>query len=166
MPANNDYPVLDGIAPSWADVIVRCSPVGAPLIEMKDIKAINTSRDVELGEQRAGGRVKKRTSGSGKADASMTLYKEGHQKLERALANVPGCPVRGNEYLIRFVHFGIQIQYTPPGSTEIYEKRLKGVCVIGDSENGAEGTDANTVEVKLSVVTNCNVVDGKEIVLI
>jgi hypothetical protein len=163
-PANNDYPILDGIAPSWADVVVRISAVGLPVLETKDIKSLNSSRSVELGEKRVGGRVHKRTSGSGKQEASITLYKEGEQKLYRELAKV--APTRGNIALIRYVHFGVNVMYTPPGSVEIFEKRWKGCCIIGDTDNGSEGTDANVVDIPLSVIEIVNVIDGKEIALI
>lgn len=167
-PANNDYPVLDGIAPSWADVSVKCSPAGAALIDLKDIKSINTGADVELGEQRVGGRLKKRSSGNGKTSASMTLYADGYQKLIRELSKIAKDRgiMRGNTALIRYVHFGVNIQYTPPGSVEIYEIRIKGACVIGRAANGSEGTDVNTVDVTLSTADIVDVIDGVEVSLI
>lgn len=162
--ANNDYPVLDGVAPSWADIIVRLSPALGALIETKDIKAINTNATVEVGEQRAGGRVIKRTTGSSKYEGSLTLYREGAQKMLRGLKGA--APKRGNQRIITLVHFGIQIQHTPPGSLEIYERRLKGCRIIGAALNGAEGTDADVVEVPLSIIEIVDMIDGEEVVLL
>jgi len=160
MPANNDYPSLNGISPSWADAVVKVSPDGAPLLDVSDIKAINTSSSVEVGEQRAGGRVVSRTTGSLKNEASMTLYRRGWQKLLRALKDL--APVRGDIALIRFVHFGVDYIYTPVGDDEIYERRIKGCFITGATINGAEGTDASEVEVSLNPVAIADVVDGVE----
>lgn len=164
MAVNNEYPVLDGIAPSWADIIVKATPKGAALIDIKDIAAINTGTTVEVGEQRgaSGGRVIKRTTGSVSYEASITLYRSGYQKLVRGLMAI--APTRGNQKVISLAHFGIQVQHTPPGDIEIYEYRLKGCRILGRSLNGAEGTDADQVEVPLSVIEIVDMIDGVEVV--
>ena len=160
-PANNDYPVLNGISPSFADVKVSVTPDGAPLIDMKDIKSINTSTSVEVGEQRAGGRVMKHTTGSKSDDASMTLYRDGYVKLLRGLMAL--APKRGNARLIRYVTFGIDYQFTPVGSDEIYERRVKGAFIVGSTDNPSEGTDASEVEVPLKCKEIVDVIDGEEV---
>ncbi len=167
---NNDFPVLDGIAPSWADVIVKISGSDITLLEMKDIKAINTSRAVEVGKQRgaSGGRVKKRTTGQQDDEASWTLYRDGYQRMLRTLmagAESKGY-IRGNQRLISLVHFDIIWQMTPPGDPDIYERHVRGARVVGDTMNAAEGTDAQEVEVPLSVATIVDIIDGKEVVLL
>lgn len=166
MAINNEFPVLDGIAPSWADITVRASPAGAPLIDMKDISAIHTGRTVEVGEQRgaSGGRVMKRTTGQVSYEASITFYRSGFQRFMRALALI--APPRGNQKIVSLVHFGVQILHTPPGDVEIYERRIKGCRVLGDTLDGAEGTDADTIEVPISPIEIVDVIDGKEIVLL
>ena len=118
MPANNDFPILDGIAPSWADIIVKATFYEGALLEMKDIVAINSASSVEVGEQRGGGRVMRHTTGDLSDEASWTLYRTGYQALIRNLASV--APTRGAQKLISLVHFDIQVQHTPPGSVEIY----------------------------------------------
>jgi hypothetical protein len=166
MAINQQYPILNGIAPSWADVKVECSIYDGPLVETSDIQAINTSRSVEVGVQRgaSGGRVMRRTVGQGDQEASMNLYRSGYQDLIRKLASV--APSRGNERLISLVHFDIQYQYSPPGSVEIYERKILGCRVIGDTMNDTEGSDAQQVEVPLSCVKIVDVIDGVEVVLI
>jgi hypothetical protein len=166
MAINQDYPILDGIAPSWADIQVSSSIYDGPLVEMKDIKAINTSRSVEVGKQRgaSGGRTKRRTVGQSDEEASWTLYRTGYDDLIRALASV--APARGNERLISLVHFDIQYQYSPPGSVKIFERKILGCRVIGDTMNDTEGSDPQEVEVPLSVIKIVDVIDGVEIVLI
>jgi hypothetical protein len=161
MPANNDFPVLNGIAPSWADVKVSITPDGQALIDMKDIKSINTSSAVEVGEQRAGGRVMKHTTGSKSDDASMTLYRDGYVKLLRGLKTA--APLRGNTRLIRYVTFGIDYQFTPEGSDDIYERRVKGCFIAGSTDNPSEGTDPSEVEVPLKCKEIVDVIDGEEV---
>lgn len=164
---NNDFPILDGVAPSWADIIVRATPDGAPLIDIKDIAALTTNVATEVGEQRgaSGGRVIRRTTGQVSYEASLTLYRSGYQKFIRGLkaaAEAAGL-VRGNQVLIALVHLGIQVQHTPFNDVEIYEKRLKGCRVLGRDMSLAEGTDADKVEVPLSVIEIVDMIDGKEV---
>lgn len=167
MALNNEFPVLDGIVPSWADIIVKITPNGAPVLSVKDIQAINSGVSVEVGEQRgaSGGRVIKRTTGSVSYEASMTLYRDGYQKLLRGLnvAAESSQLVRGNQRAISLVHFGIQVQHTPPGSVEIFEYRIKGCRLLGRNLNGTEGTDADVVEVALNPLEIVDMIDGKEI---
>jgi hypothetical protein len=162
---NNQYPVLDGIAPSWADVKCTLAATGLPLLEMWDIKAFNTGRSVEVGAQKSGGRVIKRTTGDSSQDASITLYRDGFDKLISGLAKA-APKVRGDYYAISLVHFGFVVQHTPPGSVKVYERRLTGCRVLTDALNGAEGTDADSVEVGLSTIEIVDIVDGKKIVLL
>lgn len=164
MPANNDYPVTDGIAPSWADVKVSLTPDGAALIDMKDIAAISSGATVETGEQRAGGRVIRRTTGSVSNEASITLYLRGLHVLLRGLS--ASMPSRGAAKLIRFAHFNVTYQFTPEGSDEIFERRLRGCFVSGNTISAAEGTDATQVEIPLNPVEIVDVVDGQEYALL
>lgn len=163
MAVNNEYPVLDGMAPSFADITVKAKPNGAALIDMVDIAAINTNTTVEVGEQRgaSGGRVLRRTTGSVSYEASITLYRSGYQKLIRALKDI--ATTRGNQKRVSPVAFDITVQHTPPGDVEIYEYRLKGCRLLGRTMNSAEGTDAETVEVPLSVGEIVDVIDGEEV---
>ncbi len=167
MSINNEFPVLDGVAPSWADIIIKASPVAdGSLLDVKDIQAINSGSTVEFGEQRgaSGGRVIKRTTGQVSHEASMTLYRSGYQKLLRALKGL--APKRGNQRAIALVPFNIQIQHTPPNDIEIYEYRIKGCRIAGRNLNGAEGTDADLVEVALNPIEIADLIDGEEVVML
>lgn len=166
MAISNDFPVLDGIAPSWADIDAKMIPNGGTLIAMKDIQAINTNTTVEVGEQRgaSGGRVMRRTTGAKTDEASMTVYATGYQTMVRNL--MQAAPVRGNQRLISLVHSLLVVQHTPPGSDEIFEYRLKGLRVLGRTKNSTEGTDAETVEVALSVAEIVDIIDGVEVVML
>jgi hypothetical protein len=158
------YPILDGIAPSWADIKVRASGDGVPLIEMGDIQSISTGTTVEVGEQREGGVLIKRTTGSVSLEASWTLYASGYQKFLRGLR--AKMPVRNGQRLISLVSFNIVVQWTPPGSTEILEYRIKGCRGLGRKMDSSEGTDAQLVELPLSPMQICDVVDDEEFIWI
>lgn len=161
---NQEYAVLDGIACSWSDVIVKATPLGGALIDVVDIKAVNTGTTVEVGEQRAGGRVIRRTTGSLSQEASMTLYRLGYQKLLRNLKDL--APSRGNQKAVSMVHFNVVFQHTPLGSDEIFEVRLKGCRLLGRALNSAEGTDADVVEIPLSPIDIVDVIDGEEVAML
>ncbi len=158
------YPVIDGTAPSWADIAVRATPNGGELIEMGDIAGISTGVTVEKGRQREGGRTIKRTRGSVDYEASWTLYADGYIKLIRGLMGL--APTQGNRAFIGLVPFLINVQWTPLGSNVIFEKRLKGCLITGDSEDSEEGSDAAQVEMTLDPIEICRVIDGVEILLV
>ena len=164
MTAANEYPVLDGICPSHADISVICTRTGLPLIDMSDIKSINTRTSLEVGEQREGGRLIRRTTGNAKDEASWTLYRSGYQKLIRGLK--AAAPLRRGQRLISLVHFQIKVAHTPPGDVEIYEMLIRGCRLMGRDMASAEGTDAQTVDVKLSPMQVIDIIDGEEVVLI
>ena len=164
MPANNDYPLINGLTPSWADVKATATVGGATLVPMSYIAAVNTGSTVEVGKQMAGGRVMKRTTGSLSDEASMTLYYGGLPNLLRAM--VEYAPVRGNQYIISAVPFEMQVQYLPDGVDEIFDIRLRGCRLLGLNCNGAEGTDPNKAEVALNPIQIVHMVDGKEVVLL
>lgn len=162
--AKNLYPSINGIAVSWADIQCKALANGAPLLDLDDIKSFNSGRKVELGEQRAGGRVMKRTTGSGSQTCSVELYREGFQKFVRKLIEL--APRRGNAYRISLVTFLFTVQHTPPGEVEIYERRVEGCRLISDDINGSEGDDPDVVPLELSTVQIVDIIDGKEVVLI
>jgi hypothetical protein len=163
---NNQYPVLDGIAPSWADLSCKCKLYNGPLIEIFDCAAINSGTTLEVGEMRgaSGGRVVKHTTGASSATASITFYRSGYQKFIRALKNV--APRRGNEAILSLVHFDIQVFHSVPGDDEIYEYRLKGMRYGGRTMNPAEGTDAEQVEVPMVIKKVVDVIDNVECVVL
>lgn len=156
-----DAPVLDGIAPSWADVQVRISPQGGSLIDMGDITAINSGWTVEVGEQREGGRVIKRTRGSVSYEAGMTLHASGYQKLLRAL--VANAPTDRGQKLLSLAHFLVHVLWTPPGSTDLLEYKIKGCRILGRTIDSSEGDDAQQIEIPLSPIEVVDVIDGVEV---
>lgn len=160
-----DYPLTDGIAPSWADISVRVTAIGGSLVKIGDIAAIDSGWTVELGEQREGGRVIKRTRGSVSYEASMTLYASGYQKLLRGLMAAAPRNARG-QALLALAHFTVNVQFTPPGSVDILEYRLKGCRILGRTLNGAEGNDAQQIELPLNPIEIADVIDGTEIIAV
>ncbi len=166
MAINQLYPALNDIEPSWADIVVTTTVYDGALLENIDIAGITWGRTVEVGERRggSGGRVMARTTGSVSYEASMTLYRSGYRRMLKALAAV--APTRGNQKLISLVGFDVMIQHSPPGEVEIYQTKIKGCRFLGDSNDNAEGTDADKIELTLSPLEIVQIINGEEIALI
>ncbi len=164
MPVNQSFPLLDEIAPSYADIALVIKGSATPVLKTEDIKAINTNTTIEIGKLRgaSGGRVRRRTTGSVEYDGSLTLYRSGWQALLRNLG--PSMLTRGNQRVYGLVHFSLQALWTPPGSAEFYETRLKGCRMLGRTLASAEGTDPDELEVPLSIGEIVDVIDGIEYV--
>ncbi len=160
-----DFPTLDGIAPSWADINVRVGSFGAALLNIGDISAINSGWTVEVGEQREGGRVIKRTRGSVSYEASMTLYASGYQKLLRGLI-LSAVPNTKGQIPLSPIHFTVHVIWTPPESIDLLEYKLKGCRILGRKIDSYEGNDAQQIEVPLSPIEIVDVVNGVEVVAV
>lgn len=163
--ATQEFPNVDGVAPSWADIKVTAGVSGGSLVETPDIQAVNTGRTLEVGTQMRAGRVHKRTRGQVTSEASITFYRDGYSAFIDALAEV--APRDGNRALIGLVEFDITVQHEVPGDPRIYMRKLVGCRIAGDTMNSAEGTDAQVVEQPLHVKEAIDINgDGTEIVLL
>jgi hypothetical protein len=164
--ANNDFPLVDQIVPSWADISVKATPKGGALIDVKDIASVKRKRTVTVGEQQgaSGGRVMARTSGTVKYEFEWELYRSGYAQLLENLA--PLAPKRGNQARVSLVHFNVIVQHTPPGSSRIYEWRAKGIRLLGDSMDAGEGDDADKVQVPCSVIEVVDMINGVEVLMV
>lgn len=168
---NLEMPTLDGIAPSWADIKVTAMGGGLPLIQIADIKSINTGTTLEIGVVRgaSGGRKRKRTTGQGDSQASIELYREGYQTLLRNLktaAQSKGYMRAGGQVIVGLVAWEIGVQHTPPGSFEVFHYKIKGCRIGGRDMNGAEGPDPDVVTVNLNTMDIVDIIDGQEVVLL
>jgi len=161
---NLDFPVLDGVTPSFADIQVKCTLYpGMPLV-MSDIKALDTGGTVDIGEQRSGGRVISRGTGSVSYTGSITLYRSGYNKFLRFASKV--APKRNGKSLLTHVMFDLTVSHTPPvAAGEIYQFVARGLRIMGRAMNGAEGTDLDVVTLPLSVGEIVDIIDDQEVVL-
>lgn len=161
-----NFPILDGVEPSFADIAIRVKPDGGSLVDIVDIVSINTATSLEIGETRGpGGWVRKRTSGRPSQEASMTLWRSGWQTFLRDLKAL--APVAGGQRRISLVHFTIYVAHAlpAPNDAEIWEYRIKSCRVAGRTINAAEGSEAQQVEVPLSTSQIADVIDGEEVIL-
>lgn len=167
---NQLYPVIDDIDPSWADIVVKASPDGAPLIDMNDIASITGSSTVTVGTRKgaSGGRVLGRTTGEKSDEFSWTLYRTGFSKLIEALVPIAVSRgfVRGDEVLVGLVPFGVHVQHTPPGSVKIHEYICEGARLLAWNMDHAEGPDPDQVEVPLSIMNFAHLIGGRKVVLL
>jgi len=168
--SNNQFPIYNNVAPSWADLQSFVSGGDLSLFEMEDVNAINTSSALELGEQLKGGRVMATTTGSLKNEFTMTFYQQGFdvflKKLALACQSLGGGYVRGDQMRVGLVHFNVHLQHTPPTTDRIDEVELNGIRYTGRTRNVSQGTDANMVEVTLHAKEIVDVVDGLRTVLL
>jgi hypothetical protein len=165
---SQDYPIVDGHACSWADIkveIAGASDGDSTILDIGDIAAIKWSRKLEVGVQKRGGKVRKRTRGELSQEASITLYRDGFLKLITALA--AAAPQRGNQRIISVKAYNILVQHTPYGDTAIYTTKIKGCRYMGESDDMKEGSEADKLEVTLNPAEVANVLeDGTEVVLL
>lgn len=165
----DEYPILDGIAPSWADLKLTISGYnGGETIETKDISAFSTGTTLEIGEQRGtGGQLRRRTRGQSTHEASITFFVPGYRKFQRMVKAI--APIEGGRRKLGLVHFDCLEQLILPETSEddnIYETKALGCRIAGRTKALAVGTDAAAVEVPLSVAEIVDIVDGEECVLI
>jgi hypothetical protein len=169
MPAitgSQEYPTLNGIAPSWADITTVFDVVDGASVKDIDYAGFKYNSTVEVGAQMKGGVVVKRTTGQKKDEASATFYKSGLRQLMDLLAAT--APTRGARKLIGLVPFSISIQHSPPGAdpSDIYEVRLRGCRLLKIDETLAEGTDAEKVEIDLAPIEVIWLRNGVELALL
>jgi hypothetical protein len=161
--ANNEFPLFNGFAPSWADCNLKIQPDSVALLSNRDIKSINFGQTVEVGTQYKGGRVNQSTFGQQSVEGSFTLYLSGAQVFERGLkdsAAAQGLTRDGGVHQLSLVFFSFDYNFTPPGAVEIIERRLLGCRLTGKTEAPAEGTDAITRDYTMFVTEAYDMIDG------
>jgi hypothetical protein len=162
----NEFPSLNGVESSWADLKITTDIDGGELIEMSDIAGIKFGDKVSVGVRKgvSGGRVMAATQGEVETNLSITFYRSGFRKLVRGLKNV--APTRRGQKLISLAFFSIQGQSTPVGEDDIYEHMLRGIRILSRSYDLKEGTDADKIEVECFVTQYVELDEGDEISLI
>lgn len=140
----SEYPTLNEVSPSWADVRLSFPIYGGQTIVTPDLAAVKWSDKVEVGLVRGtnGGRKSKRTTGQYDCEATLTFYREGWKLLRSGLA--------AKNTKISLVGFDVMIQHTPPGSSEIFNVKIIGCRVMGRSGDMAEGADAEKIEIPVN----------------
>lgn len=163
---SQDYPTLNGMAPSWADIATTIDVVGGGTLRDIDYAGFSFESAVEVGEQRgaSGGRVMRRTVGAKTDTASATYYRSGLRRLVEAL--IPLAPTRGNQRLVSLAPFSVLIQHSWAGDPDIYEVRLKGCRLLKIAESFAEGNEAEKVELDIHPIEIAWLINGVEVVLL
>lgn len=167
--ANNEYPLMDGFAPSWADIKCTLQASDVALLELADIKSVASGSTVEIGHQKHGGRPYSTSVGELSHDCKMSLYATGATKLFRNLkdaALAQGFVRDGGVAQISLVHFTFGYMFTPPGTVNIYEQLWKGCRLLNDSEAPAEGTDVLSVDMSIYVRERIRMIDGVQVSLL
>ena len=144
--ADQEYPTINGVEPSYADVKFEIPLYSGPTIQTNDIAGFKFSDKVTVGLKKgtSGGRIMARTVGDLESDASIIFYLGGWRKFMRGLAAI--------NKKISLVGFDVLTKFTPPGEIDLYKFKVVGGRVIGRSFDIAEGSDAQKVEIPISVM--------------
>jgi hypothetical protein len=139
----NEYPTLNEVAPSWADIKITLPIYQGNSVEPTDIASIKWSDKVTPGVVRgvSGGRKKARTVGDYECDCSITFYRNGWEQFREALGSV--------NVALSLAGFDVLIQHTPPGSTAVLKTKIVGCRIVGRTADMAEGSDADKIEVPI-----------------
>ncbi len=151
-----EFPTLNGVAPSWADLegpkfIIYSGATVAKTVQTADVAAFKWEESLEVGTVRgtSGGRKMKRTSGQGDCNAGVTFYKDGWKLVRKALQEVADdneLPGYGH------VVFDVLYQWTPPGETDVINLKIVGARAVKSAGSAAEGADADKSEIDLNVM--------------
>jgi hypothetical protein len=154
--ALQEYPTLQDIEPSWADVRANFPIYGGQTIITPDLAAVKWSDKVDVGVARKmnGGRKSARTTGMYDCEATITFYRSGWKQFRLALAE--------KNKRISLVGFDILIQHTPPGETGIFNVKIAGCRIVGRSADMTEGADPEKIEIPV----NCMLIEEDGITLL
>lgn len=166
MTINQDFPIYDGVAPSWADVKFNFKGYNTPLLQLKDLASFETTASLEVGDMQgaSGGKIIRTTTGASKYEGKMGLYHSGFHDLLDNLG--PSMPTRGDLRIYGVVFFDVQLFWTPPGSNEIFEKQVNGCRILGNTLAAAEGVEANKIDIPIKVAEVIYVIRGKKYVIL
>lgn len=146
-----NFPSLNGVAQSWADIGVTITVTGGTSNRTDDIADISYGTTVEVGKQRGVGmEVKKRTRGQRSYEGKITFYAEGMRDMLAALAASAPADASGFKDTSQVV-FDVLVQHSLPGESEVQEVQLLGCRLLTRNANHAEGTDPDKREGTLSV---------------
>jgi hypothetical protein len=168
MTTSNDFPVYNGISPSYADLSAQAFGLDLDLLEIGDIKSINTNITVEVGEKKIGGRVIDTTTGEVSYEFGMTLYQAGWLSYVERLAQAAESlgHVRGNYKRVSLVHHDLVYRFEVPGVAQLFEVTIKGIRYLGRNMQTAQGNDSLEVECKFHCKEIIDDLNGTQVVLL
>lgn len=163
------YPILKGVAPSWAEVKATANIDGGQSLPNIDWKALNWESKVDRGDGQRGptGRKRKRVTGKKTDTGSATLYQSGLKDLKRALMAVAPKDDAGRAQLSK-VPFDLVIKYSmDEAPEEITVIKLMGCTLDKDAGKTDDGSvDPITVDIDLNPMEIIEVIDDQETVLL
>jgi hypothetical protein len=164
--ANEVLPLIDGRAPSFAEVATTVDVIGGQSVDVS-FKALSWESKIERGEQRGpGGRLRARTTGKKDDTASCTMYRSELKVLQRALVAVAPRDSAGRPQLSK-VTFTLTVNYSFDDDTDITTVILRGCHFDKNAGKFDDGsTDADTVDMDLTPIEVVEVIDGQETVLL
>lgn len=163
--ANELLPVLNGDAPSYAEVTTTIDVQGGQSIDVS-FKSVNWESKIDRGEQRGpGGRLVAYTTGKKTDSASATMYRPLFKQFQRALVAVAKKDRAGRPKLST-ARFTITVNYSFDDETEMYTVILRGCRLDKNSGKTDDGsTDPDSVDVDLKPLEVVELIDGQEVTL-
>lgn len=149
--AEQEYPSLNGVEPSWSDIDCKFPVYGGTIWKPGPaIAAVEWDDNVDVGDAPGanGGKKWRRTTGVYGCNAKATFYRSGWRAFRQEL--------KQKSRRLSLVGFDLIIQHTPPietGDTGIYTVLIKGCRITGRALKHAEGTDADKIEIALNPMT-------------
>lgn len=135
---------INGVVPSSSDVSIEVKLNGGGVVKIVDLKTIDWSREVEIGEKRRmDGTVGGSTRGRSKNEGAMSLFEEAWAELETALMSV--------NRQISLVQFQVNALWTPPLAVRQRKAIIPGCRIVGDAVKNADNVDATVFDIKLYV---------------
>ncbi len=151
--ADNSSASLNVHECSWSDLTADLLIPGGATIAIADWESAKWSRKNERAESRGiGGRLKKRTRGQASHEGSASATRGGWMVLLEALeakAEELG-QVRDDNVIIAAIDFDLLLQHTPMGDSRIYQVKMIGCSLDGDSSDMKQGNEADIVELVLN----------------
>lgn len=157
-----EYPLIDGEYPSWANIVASLEIYDGPSIETRDWTKIDFSDKLEPGAIRGTGpRKRARTVGEYDADATIGLYIDAARRFMKALA--AAATAKGISGIGRVV-FDVKLQYAPlststednqadgDGNSPIIEVDIIGCRIKTRSGSNASSADGSSIEFPLDVM--------------
>lgn len=161
-----EFPSLNQIESSWADVSCGFDIDGGELINESDIAAIKFDDKVSVGTRKglSGGLVTGSTAGEVESNLEIVFYRAGLRRMQRGL--IKRAPLVRGQRAISRVFWNLIMHSTPVTSEDIYEHRFKACRLLGRGYDLKEGSDSDMITVPCFVTQIAELIDGEEIVLL
>lgn len=153
--AKNDYPLINGVYHSWAEVQLVFLPYGDGIFRTADFNAVSFTEKLEPGQVKGQGIIKRGTTiGEYSAEGSFSMLLNAHIKFLEVLARI----ARTKKIPVGAVQFSMAMSWKAVPGAPIVKAALAGCRIKERGFDGSPSPDATVVETPIDV-TMCRVND-------